>query len=457
MRLRDLRDPSVGIWGFGREGRSTYRRLRAAFPDKPLTILNDAPLPDVVAGELAADPVEIVTGPSAVAERLGDTARRLDVIVKSPGIGLYRPGVAAARALGTRITSATNIWFAENPEARTVAVTGTKGKSTTASLAAHLLRHAGRTVALAGNIGTAVLDLPPDAGARDTIVVLELSSYQIADLAHAPTVAVLLNLYPEHIDWHLTTEAYYRDKLRLFRPGADQLIILNKQDPTTRRLTADWPAPIRYFNDPAGLHVRDDGVYDGGRRLCAADAVPLPGRHNRLNLCAALAAARACGVEPDACLPGLATFRSLPHRLQIVGERDGVTYVDDSISTTPESAMAAVAAFAGRPITLLLGGYDRRQDYAELSRVLPRAGVVAVVTLPDNGPAVAAAVRAVGTTAPPVFEAADLAEAVAIARRWTPPGGVVLLSPAAPSYGRFANFEERGRRFAELAGFPVPT
>ncbi len=452
MRLRDLREPDVAIWGFGREGRSAYRRLRAAFPDKRLTVLGDVPLPAADAALLAGDAAAWVLTGAAARERLTDAARPFGVVVKSPGISLYRPEVAAAKALGTRFTSSINIWFAENPGARTVAVTGTKGKSTTASLIAHLLTYAGRSVALGGNIGTAPLDLPTDAALRDA-VVLELSSYQTADIEHAPSVAVLVDLYPEHIDWHGTTEAYYRDKLRLFRPGTDQVIVLNRADPITARLTAGWPG-VRHFNDRAGLHVRDDGIHDGARLLCGPDAVPLAGRHNLSNACAALTAVRACGVEPADCVAGLRSFRALPHRLQIVGDRDGVRYVDDSISTTPESAMAALAAFAGRPVTLLLGGYDRQQDYAELARRLLGAGMAAVVTLPDNGARVAAAVRAAGAAAPPVYDAADLAEAVAIARRVTPPGGVVLLSPAAPSYGRFADFEERGRRFAELAGFP---
>jgi len=187
--------------------------------------------------------------------------------------------------------------------------------------------------------------------------------------------------------------------------------------------------------------------------LIPVSELALVGRHNHENACAALAATELLGHDATAVAPALAGFRGLPHRLFPVGERDGVLYVDDSISTTPQSAMAAIRTFAPRPTTVLLGGYDRGLDYCELARLLAYEGVEAVATLPPSGRRIAAELRAIGAARPEVFEAADLVEAVEWARRRTPTGGVVLLSPAAPSYGAFRNFEERGEAFARAAGF----
>ncbi|MFP4269985.1 MAG: glutamate ligase domain-containing protein, partial [Alphaproteobacteria bacterium] len=177
------------------------------------------------------------------------------------------------------------------------------------------------------------------------------------------------------------------------------------------------------------------------------DDWPLKGTHNLWNLAAALAALEAAGLDGRALAPRAASFTGLGHRLEILGEREGVTWVNDSISTTPESAAAAVRAFADRPLTLLLGGQDRGQDPAPLADAL-RGRNARIVALPDNGPALAAGLAVTDSR-----HAFDLDAAVALARAITPTGGVVLLSPAAPSYGRFRNFEERGERFAALAGF----
>jgi UDP-N-acetylmuramoylalanine--D-glutamate ligase len=161
------------------------------------------------------------------------------------------------------------------------------------------------------------------------------------------------------------------------------------------------------------------------------------------------------GIDPATVAPAVESFRGLPHRLHRLGERDEITWVDDSISTTPQSARAAVEAFPGRPITLLLGGHDRGLDYTELARFVVARPVETVITLPDSGPRVAAAIRQAcseAETALRLIEAADLADAVHQAREATPAGGVVLLSPAAPSFGRFRDYRQRGDWFAELAG-----
>jgi UDP-N-acetylmuramoylalanine--D-glutamate ligase len=190
-------------------------------------------------------------------------------------------------------------------------------------------------------------------------------------------------------------------------------------------------------------------AYHGELRIPAAE-LPLPGAHNALNVCAALTGLAAAGVEigdPAAALQG---FEGLPHRLQTVLESDGVSWVDDSISTTPESALAGLASFPGRPLLLLGGGQDRGQDYDELARELARRDAL-VIGMPTTGPRLLAAARAAGLPASHAIAASDLGDAVAIARRRAVPGAVVLLSPAAPSYDRFKDFEQRGTLFTTLA------
>lgn len=445
--LAELEGRRVALWGLGREGRATLRALRRTLPELPLTVLDDEPLAPENAAALAADGhLRVVTGHDAVASSLCG----FDVVIKSPGISLYRPEIREATRHGVVVTSSTRLWFAEHADERTVCVTGTKGKSTTASLVAHLLRAAGVTAELRGNVGRPLLD-PADEPPE--VWVIELSSYQTADLEADPSVAVLLNLYPEHLDWHGGVETYYRDKLNLFAYQRRGLAVANRADPATARF-AERFENAAWFNDPRGFHVGGEHVRRGARRVMPVARIALAGAHNRSNVCAALASVEALApdVDPASLAAAVASFRGLPHRLEALGERDGVLFVDDSISTIPESAMAAVRAFADRPVTVLLGGHDRDLSYDELARFVAARPVHAVVTLPPSGARIAAAVRARGGGVA-LIEAGDLEEAVAAARRVTPAGGVVLLSPAAPSYGAFRDFEERGDAFARAAGF----
>jgi len=454
LRLADLAGRRVAVWGLGEEGRSALRAVRRYAPDAELAGIDDRSPPAAGAALAASLGAEVLIGGAALA-----ALARFDVVVKSPGVSLYRPEIAAARERGVRFTSATRLWFAERPDARAVCVTGSKGKSTTAALLAALLAAAGRRVALAGNIGRPLLDRvgprPPED--EPELWVIELSSYQTADLAAAPAVAVLLNLYPEHLSWHGSVDRYYRDKLRLFARLAPGAAVVNRRGGDVARFAARF-AEATWFNQSGALDARDGAIFDGEERLTAATELALAGRHNLENACGALAAARRLGHEPRALVEPLRAFRGLPHRLYPLGERDGLLWVDDSISTIPQSAVAAIEAFAGRPLTLLAGGHDRGVDPAPLIDRLRAGDVGAVVTLPDSGTELARRLRAArlgpGTV---VREAADLAAAVAIARRETPTGGVVLLSPAAASFGRFADYRERGRAFARAAGLePAP-
>lgn len=446
MRAADLAARRVAVWGLGREGRAAIGFLRRRHPALPLTLLDEAPdarPPSGIGGIRAC-----AFGDEAIARALAD----LDAIVKSPGVSLYHPLIAAARARGIAITSLLNLWFAEEPPLTTICVTGTKGKSTTASLIAHVLQGLGRRAALAGNIGVPVSEIDPE---KADYAVIEVSSYQAADFAGQCDIAVLTSLFPEHLDWHGSAERYFRDKLNLL-DHADRRVVNRDSAGEVARLLGGLPPATVLFNDSAGVHAGDGGLSAGGERIGAVDNPYLARPHNLSNLAATLSVMRLLGLDPAAALAAATTFRPLPHRQQELGESGGLLFVDDSISTTPESALAALAVYAGRPVTVILGGYDRGIDYDRLVAALAGGAAAAVVCLGRSGARIHEALRRRGEFTGGLRLVSEMAEAVAAARRLTPPGGIVLLSPAAPSYGQYHDFIERGRDFAAKAGFPQP-
>ncbi|HJU19031.1 MAG TPA: UDP-N-acetylmuramoyl-L-alanine--D-glutamate ligase [Stellaceae bacterium] len=445
MRAADLGARRVAVWGLGREGRAAIGFLRRRCPTLSPVLLDEAadraPPPD--GGDLCC-----VFGREDIARTLAG----IDVIVKSPGVSLYHPLIAAARARGVAVTSLLNLWFAEKPALTTICVTGTKGKSTTASLLAHILAGLGRRTALAGNIGVPVSAI--DESAADCAVI-EVSSYQAADFAGHCDVAVLTSLYPEHLDWHGSAERYFRDKLNLLE-HARYCVVNRESAAAAAQVLGGLPPDTVLFNDAAGLHCRDGAIFAGGERIGAVGNAYLSRPHNLSNLSAALTAARLLGLDSAAGLAAAASFRGLPHRQQELGESGGLLFVDDSISTTPESTIAALAVYAGRPITVILGGYDRGIDYDKLVAALAAGAAHAAVCLGESGARIHGALHRRPDCAAASCLVSSMSEAVAASRRLTPPGGVVLLSPAAPSYGQYRDFIERGRDFAAKAGLPQP-
>lgn len=447
MRFSELDGAAVGVWGAGREIRSfagqlsrrlpSARILAVAFDRQPAEgVLDGLPAPHarVVSG------AEIVTGLSAC-----------DVVVRSPGVSVYRPELEALRADGIPVTTATSLWLGEHGPRGVLGVTGTKGKSTTAALAHHLARAAGASARLAGNIGVPALDLLDSEDSQ--VTVLELSSYHIADLQTGPEVGLVTNLFREHTEWHGSEQAYRADKLRLLSLPGVRVAVVNRRDTGLAAALAEQDAAgveTIGYGVPEGWDIEDGGVAFAGRQLATNAELPLRGEHNALNLCGALAALNALGVSPG--LPqALDGFQALAHRLQPVADHDGVLWVNDSISTTPESTLAALSSFPGRELVLIAGGQDRGQDYSQLARMLV-AGGVRLVGVPTTGERLVAAARDAGASPDRVRLATDLSEAVELARGLAPNGGVVLLSPAAPSFDHYRDFEQRGERFSELVG-----
>ena len=435
---------SIAIWGYGREGRATYNYLKNKGIKADISIIADDEPND------APDGCNVLVGVAGCDAIAGGN---FDLIIKSPGISLYRPEIPAGKKAGSIFTSATNIWMGANTDAKTIVITGTKGKSTTAKLIHHILCELDINAELAGNVGRPLMEIehPPE------ITVIELSSYQIADLEFAPTFAIALNLYPEHIPWHGDTETYYSDKLRIFSLTPAPKALLNAHDAEIKKRlggikNANW------FNDASSANsynAHDGGVYKGKNEIIDGIETRLMGEHNLSNIAAALAAVEMIigdlSEKTEIITKAVSNFVPLPHRLELLGQKEGVLYVDDSISTTPQSALAALDAFKGNTKIIILGGQDRGLDYGTLAKQLPEQNVRAVICIPDNGALIAKQIREISPGIN-LVECHSLDAAIKTAKEIAVAGDVVLLSPAAPSFGHFIDYADRGKSFATLAG-----
>ena len=443
MRISDLDGRQVAIWGWGREGQAAHAAVRRRLPNQPLTLLCR---PEEVAAACAVgDPLLVIE--TAID---GDRLAGFDVVIKSPGISPYHEPADTALRRGACLIGGTGLWFAENPEARTLCVTGTKGKSTATALIAHLLRAAGLRTALAGNIGLPLLELldvepPPQAWA------IELSSFQTCE-ARAPEVAVVLNLFPEHLDWHGSVQRYYADKLALIERARPRIAVL----PADPSMAVQVPAGVepRWFGTGDGWHMSGQHLHRGRQRVADLAGLALPGGHNRSNVCAALTAVEAFGLDARALVPSLFDFRALPHRLQTLGTCGGIVCINDSIATTPHASIAALDTLAGQPLAVIVGGFDRGVDWTPFLTRIEQAPPLAVITHGQNGPRIHALLDSAARAGRfRLIAAEDLVAAVAAGRSVLAGAGVLLLSPGAPSFPRYRDYVERGRHFAALCGF----
>lgn len=442
MRFDELENARVAILGAGREGQAVWRQIRRRFPHKQLSFFAEADIEPEFLQALDPDIDNYQIAPLDF-----DSLKNFDVLVRSPGVSPYRDVLQRLRAAGKQFTSASSLWFAENPNAKTICISGTMGKSTTAKLLAHLLSHAGVKVCLAGNIGRHMLD------SEDADIdwwVIELSSYQLSDLQAAPDVALLLNLSEEHVDWHGGVERYAADKLRLAELTGSGCVVANFTDTKLAKSLADKPAVI-WFNHEKTWQALEAAV-SGANAVRVPAPESLAGAHNMQNLAAALTVVDVLGLKIENLDAALASFRGLPHRQQFIGEKNGVRYINDSISTTPVSVAAALQAVGTNHVVLLLGGLDRGLDWREFAAQLAEKTPYAIITMPDNGPDISnALIKADVKPAGGLHSAPQLADAVALAQEIVPCKGCILLSPGAPSFPQFKDYADRGRQFEKYA------
>lgn len=445
--LETLRGRAVTVIGLAKSGVAAARLLHragarvTAADDKPFDALGPE------AHRLAGLGVTLRTGtPTAGA------VRGADLVVVSPGVPYDAPAPVAARAAGVPVIGELELgWRAV--EAETIAITGTNGKTTTTTLTGALLRGQARPVVVAGNIGTPVTahdDCPPDA-----LLVLEVSSFQLETIdAFQPRVAAVLNLTPDHLDRHHTVAGYVATKARIFaNQTASDCAVLNADDPATRELAGRTRAHVLWFSRTRaldhGVFVRDGWIaakLNGHvEEIAPVSEIFLRGQHNVENVLAATASALWTGLAPETIRRGIAAFRGVPHRIELIRDLHGVHYYNDSKGTNVASTIKALESFTER-VVLIAGGLGKGQDFTPLAGAA-RGRVGHALLIGKDGPAIGAALGAAGI---PCTPCPGLEVALARAREQAGTGDVVLLSPACASFDMFDNFEHRGDVFRRL-------
>ena len=427
LTLDNLRHLKIAVWGYGAEGRAMLAYCQTHLPETDCTVLCSVDEADSADGPFNTQPVTAALLDS------------FDVVIKSPGISPYQ---APASATSTPLVSTASIWFANHKTAPVIAITGTKGKSTTSSLLAHVLRNMGHEVVLAGNIGEPLINClkPCD------YVVLETSSYQAQDGLIEADISVLLNLFPEHLNWHGNEATYYQDKLQLLHNS--RMNIVNAGDPRIKGLLDVNQENMRLFNDLASYHEIQGVLMYRDKPLLSEHGWKLLGRHNLLNAAAVLAVVEALQLDVRAAVNAMRSFKALPHRLQTVAELNGVRYIDDSIASTPVATLAALAVVPNQQTIVLLGGYDRGLDWSDFARAIQQDVPKMVICSGQNGAMIAKLLRSY-EVATDIEVCDDLQAAVQMARKNTKSGDYVLLSPGAPSYDAFENYQARGLAFEQ--------
>ncbi|MBX3147574.1 MAG: UDP-N-acetylmuramoyl-L-alanine--D-glutamate ligase [Gemmatimonadales bacterium] len=433
----------VAVIGLGRSGAAATRLLRSAGAIVYASDGGQSESLEATASELRALGADVETGGHDL-DRIG----RAGLAVLSPGVPPDAPPVVAARSHEVPVWAEAELGLRALHPAEYAAITGTNGKTTTTALVGHLLVAAGRRARTAGNIGTPLSQLALSDDRPDVLAV-ELSSFQLHDMPSlAPSVGVLTNLAPDHLDRYATLDEYYRDKMRLFLNATlESRWITNADDETSARWVGDMPGRRYQFS----LIGPADAWYDraanllrlGEAALLDRDRLPLLGDHNVANALAAALAVAALGVPIEVIGQGLETVAALPHRMEPVSETGGVLWINDSKATNLSSTDVAVRAMA-RPYILLLGGRHKGESYARLAPLL--TGCRAVIAYGEAKPIIlrdlSGAVRLV--------EGGTFAEVVAAARSLARVGDAVLLSPACSSYDMFPNYEVRGATFRHL-------
>ena len=408
----------------------------------------DSGQPEGAAG-LAGEGVEVVLDTDGLAQLQG-----VRTVVKSPGVPREAAVIAAALERGVEVIGELELAWRAVPN-RTVAITGTNGKTTTVELLGHLYRAAGEPVAVAGNVGMPLSSLAGEVDPAATVVV-EASSFQLEDsAAFAPECAVFLNLAPDHLDRHADLGAYLAAKLRVFaNQGNDDVAVYNADEPALAGVDLGGCARRVSFCHGAGpdceVALAEGKIFYAGEPLLAVEELGLFGEHNVANAMAAATAALAMGLDREAVREGLRSFAGVPHRLEPVAEIGGVRFVNDSKATNAAAAAVGLRAFEGG-VHAILGGSEKDEPFAPLAEPL-RERAAACYLIGASADRLAAELAPLAAAGIELHRCAGLEDAVRRAAAAARPGEVVLLSPACASFDAFENFERRGERFREIVG-----
>lgn len=388
--------------------------------------------------------------PGDAASQLGenylDNLDRFDLLVRTPGLHPNKilqknPGV------GSKITSGTNEFFRVSPTQSIIGVTGTKGKGTTSTLIAKMLKADGRQTFLGGNIGVPALSFV-DKVQANSWVVLESSSFQLIDLHTSPHISLCLMVVPEHLNWHSDMNEYLTAKSQLFAHQSPQdiAIYFDGNENSRKIAAAGGGRKIPYFAQPGAI-VEDGNIVIDGQRICATGELKLLGQHNWQNVCAAVTTVWQVTQNIEAIRSVLTTFGGLEHRLELVRELEGIRYYDDSFGTTPETAIVAMQALA-EPKVVILGGSDKGASYHPLAQAVKDNNVRKALLIGAEAAKIQAALEEVGFT-DFISGGNTMDEIVSNARRNAVPGDSVLLSTGCASFGMFKDYKDRGDQFKQ--------
>jgi UDP-N-acetylmuramoylalanine--D-glutamate ligase len=453
----------VLILGFGREGQATLKFLLSKWPEIDVAVADQREFDDLSVDEQNwlsnLKPEQLHFG----AEYL-DAINDFELIIKSPGINPRKPEIKDAVRAGSHVTSSTNLFFSYK-KGKVIAVTGSKGKSTTASLIFEVLKAGGEDVELIGNIGRASLDfLATDSGEK--VYVFEMSSYQLEDFEGGADVAVFVSFFPDHLDYHGDLDTYFAAKIKLAaQPKSGMKIIYNWHSERLREFFQDYQKAfaddvvVIPFNDSMNSKLEEVNsdvcaILDDKVVACSGK-VELKGRHNLENMLAVAAVAKLFNIDNEVLSKTMEDFPPLEHRLEFVGNFKDLLFYNDAISTTPESTIAALEALNQdyKISTLIAGGLDRDYRFDQLAQIILESNVENLILFPETGAriekAVEAAIQGTSQKMPTIIHCSDMKTVVQKAYQVTSANSICLLSCASPSYNLFKNFEERGRTFKE--------
>ncbi len=415
------------ILGFAREGQSTYKFLRARFPHLRF-LLADAKTPDWI----PEDPfVETVFG-----DHYLSSLSKTQICIKTPGISPHKPEIVAAKVAGVQFTSHMQIFFEICPSPNTIGITGTKGKSTTASLIYEVIKSGGLPAVLVGNIGKPALDYLPEIS-ENTWVVMELSSYQLMDLTLSPHIAVLQSIYPDHLDYHTDLEEYSLAKSHIFSfQQSTDFFIYNAADPTINSL-------ISNVQKPAAI-LLPYTISDYPKNLTSH----LLGDHNKLNILPSLTIAKLLKIPDEKVRQTISEFTPLSTRLQEVSSVNGVRFFEDTLATIPEATIAGIDALHPNVETLIAGGHERKQNYLELAKKILNSNIKTLIVFPTTGPRIWEQINHLENNPNITYHYSEsMSDAVQFALDHTRSGAICLLSPAAPSFTLFRDYRDEGNQY----------
>lgn len=444
----------VAVLGLGMEGKDTISYLQKNGV-KNITIFDIKEKNELDLHEFDVSRLKFITGK----DYLKNGIKNFDLVFRSPGVYRYLPEIVEAEKAGCEITSNIKYFFKEF-KGMTIGVTGTKGKGTTSTLIYEILKKSNKDCYLTGNIGSPPLSILDRVG-KDSIVVLELSSFQLIDLQISPNIAVVLNITSDHMDWHRSQKEYVDAKKNIVKyQTVSDYKVINFDYPVSKSFSHLSPSSNYFFSSAKkveGVYVKNNLIFSNVTgtevKIGPVDKLLLRGKHNWENVNAAICASQLAGADTKSIKQAVFSFKGLEHRLELVGEVEGVKYYNDSFSTNPQTTIAAVDSFT-EPITLILGGYDKGLDFEDMIEHFTKLTNLKNIVL-------------IGDVQEKLFGLLDkynfkntiiklgkpnMVDMVEISKEVTNKGGVVLLSPACASFDMFKNYKDRGYQFKKCVG-----